>query len=447
LNTLPPRPLRIASTGLPLAWLQGFVLLQIGCQLALLFHALAPVRVVFRSAAFAVSLAALVLIVGPVRRHPSRPFLLAAFGIVALGILHPSTNTPLVAVAQFSLYLAIAAPLFWVGRLHVTPRVLGRVLLLIWGFQTLSATVGVLQVYFPGRFQPAVSSVVEGQGEFAEGLKIELADGTRMWRPMGLTDMPGGAASAGLFAYMFGMGFAAVSARWPLRLAGTMAMMIGLFCIYLSQIRSGLVLAGIVSLVFAATLAWLRRGADAIRLLVILFVVAVGSFAWALAVGGEAVSERFGTLIEDRPGAVYYSNRGHFLDETVSQLLPRYPLGAGLGRWGMTRGYFGDPAAPHCEPIWVEIQWTAWLLDGGVPLVLVYATAVLVAVITSARVARRTRDPWLAGWAALIAAYGIATFGLTFSYVPFIGQAGMEFWLLNALIFTTGRIVERGARP
>jgi hypothetical protein len=435
----------LAPPAASLFWLQGLMLLQIGCQLALLVQALAPARVLFRTAAFTASLAALVLVTGPVRRHPSRPLLLAALGILALSILHPSTNTPLTAVAQFALYLAVAAPVFWVSRLRVTPHVLGRVLLLIWGFQALSATVGVLQVYFPGRFQPAVSSVIQEQGEMADGLKIELSDGSRVWRPMGLTDMPGGAASAGLFAYMFGMGYAATSRRGPLRFAGMASMVVGLFCIYLSQIRSGLVIAGIVGVMFVAALAWLRRGADAARLLLVLVVVMLGSFAWALAVGGEAVADRFSTLIEDRPGEVYYSHRGLFLEDTVTNLLPKYPLGAGLGRWGMTRMYFGDPAAPHCEPIWVEIQWTAWLLDGGVPLVLVYAAAVLVAVVASARVARRTRDPWLAGWAALVAAYGVAVFGLTFSYVPFIGQAGMEFWLLNALIFTAAAVTERRA--
>ena len=65
----------------------------------------------------------------------------------------------------------------------------------------------MLQVIFPGRFQPRISQVVEEQGVIAEGLKIELANGERVLRPMGLTDVPGGAATAGMYAIVFGAGF------------------------------------------------------------------------------------------------------------------------------------------------------------------------------------------------------------------------------------------------
>jgi hypothetical protein len=444
-------PVQTPATRTALYWLQGFIVLQFACQVALLFESLSSLRVVFRSANFLVSLSALVLVPGATVRHPSRWLLYGALGVIALSVFHPATNTPLVGIAQFSLYLAVIAPLFWVSRLKVTPAVVSRVLLLIWGFHTLSATVGVLQTYFPGRLQPAVSTVVEGQGEYSEGLKIELPDGTRMWRPMGLTDMPGGAAAAGVYAVLFGMGYVAVSRRWTLRLAGAGSMTTGLFCIYLAQIRSSLVVCLIVALVFLVALVYARRAADAVRLSVVLGVVAVASFTWALAVGGDLVTERYSTLVEESPGEVYYSNRGHFLEYTVTELVPRYPLGAGLGRWGMVRGYFGDESNPASPPIWAEIQWTAWVLDGGVPLALLYAGALVVTGWVSLKISRHTPDRWLAGWAALIAAYGLAVLGITFSYVPFTGQAGVEYWLLNGVLFTAAQAVARarrtGARP
>jgi hypothetical protein len=426
-------------------WLLGFLVLLFVCQVALLFEALGAIRVVFRVAAFGASLAALALVPGVARRHPSRPFLWAVLGIVALELFHPNTNTPLAGIAQFTLYLAVAAPVVWVARLPVGPGVLSRVIVLLWGFHTLSAVVGVLQSLFPGRLQPAVSTVVRDLGEYTEGLKLTLADGTEIWRPMGLTDQPGGASAAGLYALMFGMGFVAISRRWSVRLAGAAGMAVGLYCIHLAQIRAALVVAGLVAVVFLTALAALRRGWDAVRLAAVLPVVVGIGFAAALTVGGGAVSGRLESLVEESPDEVYYRNRGRFLEEAVTKLLPEYPAGAGLGRWGMTRSYFGDPTNPKSEGIWTEIQWTAWVLDGGLPLVLAYAAAILVAVGATARVALRTPDRWLAGWAALLTAYGVAVFATTFSYVPFIGQAGMEFWFLNAAVWTAGRAAPRAA--
>jgi hypothetical protein len=446
----PVRPVapRLPAAGLlydpAVVWLLSLFLIQIACQIALLVEYLAPMRVVFRTVPFLSSMAGLVFVPGVARRrHPSQPWALAALAVLGLGVLHPSTSSPVVAFAAFSLYLAILAPLFWVPRLSVTPSALSLVLGVVWGFNTLSATVAVLQVYFPGRFQPHVSEIVQNMGEIAEGLKIELADGSTVWRPMGLSDVPGGAAAAGLNAVVFGLGFLAVSRRWLVRAAGVAGIMVGLFCIYLAQLRVALVIAGIVSVAFAAALVWLRRGADAARLLVVLPVVAVASFAWAFAVGGETVTRRLETLVEDRPEAVYYSNRGRFLEETVYELLPRYPLGAGLGRWGMVRRYFGDPDDPWTESIWVEIQWTAWVVDGGIPLTIAYAAAILAALWASARIARRTRDRVLAGWAALVLAYDVSFCGLIFSYAPFIGQPGVEFWVLNAAVFAAATTVRR----
>lgn len=440
--TPPPTP-TAPAVATARAWLIGFLLLQFACQVALLFEAMAGFRVVFRSASFTASLAALAFVPGAARQHPSRPFVWAILGIIALELFHPNTNTPLAGIAQFFLYLAVTAPVVWVCRLTVGPGTLARVIAALFGFHTLSAVVGVLQSLFPGWLQPAVSTVIKDLGEYAEGLKMSLADGTEIWRPMGLTDQPGGAASAGLYALMFGMGFVAVSRSWLVRLLGAAGMVIGLYCIHLAQIRAALVVGAVVAVVFLAALVWLRRGWDALRLAAVLPTAVAISFTAALAVGGGAVSGRLETLVSESPDSVYYQNRGRFLEATVNEMLPQYPAGAGLGRWGMTHRYFGDPNNPRSEPLWSEIQWTAWVLDGGLPLVLAYAAAVVVAVGATARVAARTPDPWLAGWASVVAAYGVAVCAMTFGSIPFIGQAGMEFWFLNAAVWTAGRVTAR----
>ena len=420
-------------------WLLGFAVVQIICQLALLSETLGSLRVVWRSVSFGISLVALVWVSGAKRQHPSARWVTAALAVLALGLFHPTTNGPMVGLAQIALYTAIAAPIYWVPRLPVDRDALVKLIALLWLFETTSAAFGVLQVRYPGRFMPAVSDVVESNAVGIEAVSITLADGSRIPRPMGLTDRPGGAAGAGVAAVLFGIGFLIAVRKKAVQLAAAGSVVIGLFCIYLSQVRAALVVAVITAGAFMVMLAWIKRTGDAVRLLVIAAVLAVASFSWAVAVGGTSMTDRMASLIQSSPQEVYSNNRGFFLFHTVGVLLPQYPLGAGLGRWGMARRYFGDPSNVFSGPIWVEIQWTGWLLDGGLPLVVLYGLAVLVAGWSMVEVARRTPDPALAGWAALIAAYDLATLARTFSYVPFIGQSGMEFWLLNAAVWTAWR--------
>ena len=143
------------------------------------------------------------------------------------------------------------------------------------------------------------------------------------------------------------------------------SMMFGMMVIYLSQVRSVLVLAAVSILVFGVVLAWQKEFAKVGTLATIGMIVVLGSLALAIAVGGESVTSRLETLVEDRASEVYYANRGRFLEETVDELLPRYPFGAGMGRWGMMNMYFGDNTNIDRSNIWVEIQWTGWLLDGS----------------------------------------------------------------------------------
>jgi hypothetical protein len=424
-------------------WLRGFVVFQFACQVALLVDYFNPLRVYVRAAVFGSSI--LLLVVLPIGRGRSHPSIQAAgwvLVVLVFSLLHPNTNSFIAGVAQIALYLAMLAPLFWVTRLEINLATLRRVLLIIFIFQTLSAGLGVLQVYYPGSFEPNLSSVYAGMNRgYVEDLKITLASGQRVFRPMGLTDVPGGAASAGFYAVLLGMGFYLTSRRLEARLACLSAITLGMTCIYLSQLRVWLVFTAICMLAFCSLVAW-KKGMT--RLIVpasVLVAVILLSFTFAVNIGGEMVTKRMSTLIQDRPGIVYYKNRGRFLEHTVNVLLPLYPLGAGLGRWGMINNYFGDNSDPDRANIYVELQWTGWLLDGGVPLILAYVVALFITLRTAFKIASNRTIGDLSIWGAIVFAHNIGTLAVTFSYPVFIAQGGMEFWLLNAVLFAAARTV------
>ncbi|MFZ1105362.1 MAG: hypothetical protein WAN86_21335, partial [Hyphomicrobiaceae bacterium] len=96
----------------------------------------------------------------------------------------------------------------------------------------------------------------------------------------------------------------------------------------------------------------------------------VVSFIGALALGGETILARFSTIFDENPGDLYYDSRGNQVLHAFVGLLLEYPLGAGLGRWGMMYSYFGDPNNVLAPPIWAEIQWPAWIIDGGLIMLL-----------------------------------------------------------------------------
>jgi hypothetical protein len=93
--------------------------------------------------------------------------------------------------------------------------------------------------------------------------------------------------------------------------------------------------------------------------------------------------------------------------------------------------YFGNPE----DTIWSEVQWTGWVLDGGVFLVVAYPFAVLLTVWVAARMALDRTSSENALWAGIVAAYGVGTIALTFSYAVFMSTGGLDFWLINSVLF------------
>ncbi len=421
-------------------WIRWFIIIEVVSQLAII-SPLGSARTLIRMAAFGSSLVFLLMVRGKSPSYPARTAAIIALVVLGLAVVNPTAAALPAALAQWGLYLAVLAPLFWVPRLTVTVRTLGTVLVILWVFHSVGSIVGVLQVYFPGRLQPNVSPVILSLGKgYAESLKITTSGGVRVFRPMGLTDVPGGAGSSGFYAVVLGIGmYFTVKRRW-LSVAAIGTVLLGLMCLYLSQIRALLVITGI-SIVAVTAILVVRRDYKRLRgfSVVLLLVVAV-SFRSAVSLARQSVEQRVGSLAAGTPGQVYEQNRGQFLSRAFDELLPEYPLGAGIGRWGMMNSYFGDPHDPNSS-LWAEIQWSGWVYDGGAPLILAYVAALVMTLWTTLQIARwRSRgDHTLSLWGSVILGYSVGTCALTFSYPVFLSQTGMEFWFLNAVVFAAAR--------
>lgn len=449
--TVPPQgwgvPQSPAKPFKPSRLLEYFVGLEIVCQLALLSTTLAPFRVIFRTAVFGISILLMLLLPGHGRQSPAAKAAFLVMVILGLSLLNPGVNSMMSAAAEFGLSLAIIAPVFWVPRLRIDVAEVRRVLTMMWGFQFISAAFGVLQVYFPSRFQFAVSSVVLGQGAAYVAMEhFQNAYGDLVYRPMGLTDTPGGAAAAGFFAVLFGAAFFLLDRRRWRRVAAAGGMVVGMAAIYLSQVRVMLVMEIACLLTFLTLMSWRlarvsnpmtgnRIGSKRLASLTALMAMAaVGGFIWAVGVGGTAITERINTLASDNPTEVYKRNRGQFLIYTLNAVLPEYPLGAGPGRWGMMYYYFGDHGNTKSPGLYAEIQWTAWIYDGGFPLTLVYFLALMITFRTAYKISLDRRSGELAVLAALIFAYDIGILAATFDSCVFAGGGGLDFWMLNTML-------------
>jgi hypothetical protein len=423
-------------------WMYAYVVAQLVCQVALLVPGFGQARPLFRSASFGTSLAILLLVQGaPLVRHPVRLALGAVLGVLALSALNPEAGSPLATLASFCFQLAILAPIFWVARLRAPEQALERLLILLWLFSTASATVGVLQAWFPGRFQPAISSYsVRNLG----ALMIPTASGIWIPRPMGLTDTPGGAGAGGYYATLLALGIAILKPFRYARPAAAASAVVGMTCLYLCQIRTLVVmlvigLVGILGLSAAAgrvpRFAFIVFSAGA------LFVVGI---IFAVALGGDTTLTRFEQLITSDPRQAYQVSRGEYLEHAIDIMLPRYPLGAGLGRWGQMANYFGNE--PH-RNLNAEIQWLAWVIDGGFPLLIAYPIAILLVAWNAVSIALKRTTARLETWATIVAGYNLGGMALTFSYPIFMSTIGLEFWLVNAALIQAYGLHKASTHP
>lgn len=413
-----------------------------------------PLRTAGRVMGFGVALLAWAAIAASGRReigrsHPAQPWMALVMAWLVLSIFHPESNSLLAAAAEAGLMISVIAPLFWVGRETISTRRLARLTILIFLVNALSVLVGLLQFYYPGRFDPPNIIMAQLQPEVFAALHYEAPDGRLVLRPCGLSDTPGGACAAGSAVFLLSLGILLQRRYWwPWRLMVLPLAIAGLAIIYFSQVRQMLIVtiggAGLMAFLFALRKDFRR----ATQLLVLGGIMFAAGLLWALRSGGDVVVKRFLSLLESDVSSTYYSNRGRFVENALFNLLPEFPIGAGLGRWGMTNLYFGRPlpwGAPG-GPIWCEENISAWVVEGGIVMLILYFGGLTVTMFNLVRIIRTTPDPELATWSIIITARCAATVVQVFGFVPFASPAGLTFWLQAAAVHAASQHVLREQR-
>jgi hypothetical protein len=423
-----------APAHVPWGFAEIFIVSQTALPALLYLPGSQAFRLPIRFSAFAISLAAFawyqVESKSQAPRSSMQTWVAAIMALLALMLFHPETSSLLGGIAHMAVYFAVLAPLFWAPEFVKTPEQFARILWILLLCSGANAIVGVLQVYDPQRWLPTEFSriVIAGQGGLSAGTYIG-AQGQRIVRPPGLFDTPGAVCGPAMFAALLGLVFA-VSAipAWKRALSLIIAGA-GMAAIYLSQVRVSLVAT--VAMMTFYVLVSLRQGrvAKASQFGILAGAAVVLSLSLAVALGGSAITDRVNSLFASDPLTVYKGARGDLLTYTFYDLLFQYPLGAGLGRWGMASGYFGS-SNPGSAGIWAEIQFTGWMIDGGVLMIAIYVGALLTATASQWRIALDGRYPRLAVCAAVILAANIGPAIMIISFTPFVTQVGIQYWFL-----------------
>ena len=426
-----------------------FVISQTLIPALLYFPGTQPFRLYIRIASFVISFATLlwwaVAVAKTSRSHPAQPWIFAAMAYVVVMFFHPLTSSTFAGLAQFVLYLSVIAPIFWAGTFVRTPERLARLMGLLLICNGLNALVGVLQVYDPGRWMPPEMSRVMTESVYGLGtVTYRGPDGRMIVRPPGLFDTPGAVAGPGMYAALLGLVFATSAIAFWKRLAAIAASFAGIAAIYLSQVRVSLVVAILMLASYFSLLMVQERRSRALVFGGAAVAIVIATFSFALALGGESIAERTFTLFAQDPLTLYSGSRGGQLSYTFGELLQKYPLGAGLGRWGMIAVYFGNAGKPNAEPLWVEIQVAGWAIDGGIALLILYIGALAVTLMTDARVARTHSDARVRACASVVLAANLGTAALIFTFTPFVTQIGLQFWFLAGALH--GLVGSRGPR-
>jgi len=419
---------------IPWGFAEVFIISQTALPALLYLPGSQSFRLLIRFSAFAISLGAFAWYQmeasSSTPRSKMQPWVAAVMLLLALMLFHPGTSSLPGGIAHIAVYLAVMAPLFWAPEFVRSPEQLARILWILLLCSGANAVVGVLQVYDPGRWLPAEFSRITTSGVSGLGAVTYIGpQGQRIVRPPGLFDTPGAVAGPAMFAALLGLVFA-VSAipMWKralsLGIAGA-----GLAAIYLSQVRVSLVTT--VAMMTVYTFVAFRQGrvARASQFGILSAGVVVVALSLAVALGGASIADRVNSLFAGDPLSVYQQARGTQLTFTFFDLLFQYPLGAGLARWGMAAGYFGSANA-NSPSIWAEIQFTGWMIDGGVVMVALYMGALAMTTVTQWRIACATQFPRLAICGAVILAASLGPAIMIISFTPFVAQIGIQYWFL-----------------
>jgi hypothetical protein len=422
-----------------MGWPELFLAIQVLWGAVLFVPGAQSMRFYVRALPYVISGAALIYYFrrATAERLPeSTKWLVCCALLLLLNLLHQTTHL-MAGIGQIVFQASIAAPVFWMARAVRSQRRLERLVWVLFAASLLASSVGVLQVYYPERFLPREFSALAQSlnPEAISSLTYVGVDGRQIIRPPGLSDMPGGAAIAGMFAMILGLTLAVQPhQKWPVRLICLAAGAIGMTTLLLTQVRSLSLLAA--ASVGVSALMRFRRGRayESVISMVAGVALLAAAYLWAVSVGGESVSDRFTGLMQNT-FRTFDESRGLFLRYTMTETLYEFPFGAGLGRWGMMQVLFGDSTLWQAPPIHVEIQPTGWLLDGGVPLMLLYSGALAAAVLRSYKLVVHLFDNRFQDCVTTLLCMQVAILGLCLTGPVFNTQLGIQFWAVTGALF------------
>lgn len=425
-------PSRTATAAIPWGVAEIFVIAQSALPAILILPGTQAIRLPIRMSAFLIPLALFAWWVAnsETRNLPARAqsWIVAVMFLLVLMLFHPSTPSLMGGLAHVAVYFAVMTPLFWAPSFVRSPEHLARLIWLMLICSGLNAIVGVLQVYDPNRWLPAEFSRISMSGLGLGPVSYRGPDGAMIVRPPGLFDTPGAVAGPAAYAALLGLVFAVSGMPVWQRFVSLVFAGAGLAAIYLSHVRISFAVTLGMMIVYIAISARQQRLGRATQFAILAGGIFVGSFMLAVALGGQSVTERFLTLATGDPLQVYRNARGVQLDVTFGDMLTNAPLGSGLARWGMAAGYFGSSLVG--KNIWAEIQFTGWMIDGGILLIVLYVGALVVTAFTQYRVALMSEHPRLAQCAGVVLAANLGTAALIFSFTPFVTQVGIQYWFL-----------------
>lgn len=437
-----PNPARIPAVQLKLFKDWGipewFIVSQAFLFLILFIPGMSSIRLLTKIANFFTSLLACWLVYrGGYLKSRSASFKPTAWisvllSILALMMLHPGTNSPVSGAADLVLWSSVYCVAYWATAALKYGHQLQRVFLLIFLINCTSALLGIGQFYKPNIFLPPSIGVLEKGGISALIPYYQLDDGTEVMRPCGMSDNPGAAAPAGAMAAV--MGIVILTSRLPTwqRAMGLVLAVPAATVIYLTQGRTAILMVVVSLMALVLAMALQNRWNSVMQIGVAGAVVVLGGFAWAAREGGKSIVERYFTLLDGSPTKVLgNSSRAHMVSDALGNQVFEMPLGAGLGRYGQVYGYFGNWA--YNDMIWVETQVSAWLVDGGIPILFLGFAVVILGLIDSLRVARTCPSPSIAHWAAGVFALNVSVFFACFGQMPFLTNIGQQFWLLAGM--------------
>ena len=415
----------------PWGFAEIFVISQTALPALLYLPGTQPLRLSIRMSAFIISLGAFAwwLLHDAEHRpaHRAYPWVVGIMLVLGVMMFHPFTASLYGGLAHAMLYFAVIAPFFWAPSFVRTPEQVARLLGLLLLCSGANAVVGVLQVYAPDTFMPAELSRMITESSVGLGpVTYEGPNGRLIVRPPGLFDTPGAVSGPAMFAALLGVVFGlSVLPLW-MRIGSFALSAAGVAAIYLTQVRISLAMTVLMFIGYAFALTVQRRVSKATTIAILAGTLGAAAFAVALSLGGQSVSDRFVTLFAGDPFTVYYKARGVQLSSSFAETLFDYPFGAGLARWGMAAAYYGAQA----RGLWAEIQITGWLIDGGLPMLVLYGGALLIVAHSQFRLARLTQYPRLAACAGVIFALSLGPIAMSFSFTPFVTQIGVQFWFL-----------------